>query len=47
MVSDSVDSVGHGVNGRVTMIYSRLNACGLEMEDVTGGKIEDAPSWAI
>jgi hypothetical protein len=35
------------LNGRVTVIYSRSYACGLEMEPVTGGKIEDAPSWVI
>lgn len=35
------------LNGRVAMIYSRSYACGLEMGDVTGGKIQDAPSWAI
>jgi hypothetical protein len=29
------------------VIYSRSYACGLQMEAVTGGKIEDAPPWAI
>jgi hypothetical protein len=29
------------------VIYSRSYACGLQMEAVTGGKIEDAPSWVI
>jgi hypothetical protein len=32
-----------GLQSYIVMSY----ACGLEMEVVTGGKIEDVPSWAI